>query len=162
VIACISLTVLSSVANNIMENVLVVIGNLQQMATVKDGDHKLTLPNVGLLVSWDVLAFGAIAALTVLKEAITLGVLGDAIDFALILQFTVFAVLSLANAGGARPRGRRSLVPMASLAANGFLGVWHLCYSSPLPMIILTILVLLPLASGPRGGASRGMRPKAE
>lgn len=150
-IAVISCTVLSSVANNIMENTLVVIENVHQMTTAKDDCRKLVLAGVDFC-SPDVLVYGAIAVLTAVKKDIGLGaLLGDAIDFALILQFGIFAVLSLANLDGQQPLNYRSLVPVVSLAANGLLGVWHLYNASATPMVILMCLVLLPLVFSVKG-----------
>mmetsp|Transcript_56077 Transcript_56077/g.159224 ORF Transcript_56077/g.159224 Transcript_56077/m.159224 type:complete len:447 (-) Transcript_56077:142-1482(-) len=160
VIAVISCTVLSSVANNILENALVIISNLQQMSTASTDGHKLALPNLGLCGA-DVVTFGAVAALTTFKNEIGLGVLGDAIDFALILQFAIFAVLSMANLEDSRWLVRCSGVSMLSLGANSVLGVWHFRSTSPTPMAILTMLVLVPLLvslyqrSGGRPGSSR-------
>jgi len=150
-IGMISCTVLSSVANNIMENTLVVIENVHQMTTVKDGCRKLVPAGVGFC-SPDVLVYGAIAILTALKKRIGLGaLLGDAVDFALILQFAIFAVLSIVNIDGQQPLNRRSIVPVLSLAANGLVGAWHLYNASATPMVILMCLVFLPLSFSCKG-----------
>ncbi|CAE7212941.1 unnamed protein product [Symbiodinium natans] len=51
VLVAISCTVLSSVANNVMENALVVVENLHQMVMVEDPRSMLELPNFGLCSS---------------------------------------------------------------------------------------------------------------
>ena len=79
------------------------------------------------------------------KDTIGLAVLGDAIDFALIMQFGIFAILSMACQKGEAIFTLRQLVPMLSLCANAFLGIWHFCSTSPWPMSILAFLVVLPL-----------------
>lgn len=82
---------------------------------------------------------------TVLKKEIGLGQLGDAIDFALILQFAIFAILSLASLGYKSQDKHRLVVPLTSLAANAVLGAWHCCTASSLPMALLVVLVFAPL-----------------
>lgn len=151
VLAAISCTVLSSVANNIMGTPLVVIENLQQMtAAVKDSDALWSLPNYGLCGA-DSVTFGSIAILTIFKDQIGLRFLGDAIDFALLLQFAMFAILCISSKEASL---RTRSVAVMSLASNAILATWHLCHASAMPMIILIVLIFLPLvpsyASGRR------------
>eukprot|EP00930_Biecheleria_cincta_P069823 TRINITY_DN57515_c0_g1_i1.p1 TRINITY_DN57515_c0_g1~~TRINITY_DN57515_c0_g1_i1.p1 ORF type:complete len:475 (+),score=85.80 TRINITY_DN57515_c0_g1_i1:147-1427(+) len=142
VLAIISCTVLSSVANNIMENALVVIENLTQMtATTAGSSLPLSLPNLGMCRA-DTFTFGAIAILTMFKSELGLGMLGDAIDFALLLQFAIFAILCISSKEASLGM---LLVAVLSLTSNAVLAAWHLCHASALPMIMLIVLVFLPL-----------------
>ena len=129
-LAAISCTVLSSVANNIMENALVVMENMKQMFPMH-----FSRPA-------DSFTFAAIGFCTFLNSYLKLNFLGDAIDFALILQFAIFAILCLSSQGGSL--GAR-FVAFVSLLANSLLASWHLYHASAMPMFILMILVALPI-----------------
>ncbi|CAJ1455086.1 unnamed protein product [Effrenium voratum] len=109
-------------------------------------DQSLTFMDLGLCCS-DSVTLALIIVLTIFKEDIGLRFLGDAIDFALLLQFAIFALLSIANQQSPFTSPTCSLKlapPLISLAANLLLGAWHFSHASPMPMIILLLLVLLP------------------
>ena len=136
----ISLTVLSSVANNIMENSLVIISNLTQMVS----SGTLAFLDLGLCRS-DSVTFGSIILLTIFKDSIGLRFLGDAIDFALLLQFAILAILSISLMIQERTH-LKIIPPVLSLMANCLLGIWHCYHASLKPMLLLLIFcVLLPL-----------------
>ena len=141
----VSATVLSSVANNVMENSLVVISNLNHM-TAPGGP--LAFMNRGFFHS-DTATFGMIMLLTMFKETIGLNFLGDAIDFALLLQFAVFALLSIAQRGRLAPPSLSFTLSLLSLAMNLLLGTWHFYHSSWKPMVALLLMVFAPLIFSP-------------
>ncbi|CAE7908599.1 unnamed protein product [Symbiodinium sp. KB8] len=126
-----------------MENSLVVISNLNQM-TGPGGP----LGNRGFFYS-DKATFGMIMLLTMFKEIIESNFLGDAVDFALLLQFAIFALLSIAQRGRLAPPSLSFSLALLSLAANLLLGAWHFYHSSWKPMVALLLMVFAPLMFSP-------------
>ena len=94
-------------------------------------DQSLTFMDPGLCCS-DSVTFALIIVLTIFKEDIGLRFLGDAIDFALLLQFAIVALLSIANQQSPFTSPTCSLKlapPLISLAANMLLGAWHFSHA---------------------------------